>query len=236
MSTTTTNYGLVKPALSDAADITAMNKNWDKIDTELKKKYDADNKPSADDLAVPTLKEGTSIPANSDLNNYATIGNYSCESNTTAATLTNCPTKRAFTMKVYYTNGSPAYIGQEITEFNSGVTYYRYKDVPNKTWSDWETRYSTANKPSGYYEGNGDATSRTINIGGTGSVLLINGGSSSTFVTSRGAICLQTGNTAGATIVGFFPYEVKFQNGVLTLKTSNAAVNNVNFRHTYEVL
>lgn len=36
MSTTTTNYGLVKPELTDAADITAMNGNWDTIDAELK--------------------------------------------------------------------------------------------------------------------------------------------------------------------------------------------------------
>jgi hypothetical protein len=35
MSTTTKNYGLVKPELTDAADITAMNVNWDKIDDEL---------------------------------------------------------------------------------------------------------------------------------------------------------------------------------------------------------
>lgn len=35
MSTTTTNYGLVKPELTDAADITAMNANWDLIDEEL---------------------------------------------------------------------------------------------------------------------------------------------------------------------------------------------------------
>ena len=38
MSTTTNNYGLVKPQLTDSADITAMNGNWDKIDTELKKR------------------------------------------------------------------------------------------------------------------------------------------------------------------------------------------------------
>lgn len=37
MSTTTQNFGLVKPELSDAADITAMNPNWDTIDTELDK-------------------------------------------------------------------------------------------------------------------------------------------------------------------------------------------------------
>lgn len=35
MSTETTNYKLVKPALSDVADITAMNPNWDTIDREL---------------------------------------------------------------------------------------------------------------------------------------------------------------------------------------------------------
>lgn len=35
MSTTTTNLGLIKPELTDVADITAMNENWDKLDTEL---------------------------------------------------------------------------------------------------------------------------------------------------------------------------------------------------------
>lgn len=32
---TTTNLGLVKPELTDVADITAMNDNWDKIDSVL---------------------------------------------------------------------------------------------------------------------------------------------------------------------------------------------------------
>lgn len=35
MSTTTANYQLHKPELSDPADITAINPNWDKIDEEL---------------------------------------------------------------------------------------------------------------------------------------------------------------------------------------------------------
>lgn len=38
MSTLTTNYGLVKPQLTDTPDITAMNVNWDTIDTELHEK------------------------------------------------------------------------------------------------------------------------------------------------------------------------------------------------------
>lgn len=37
MSTTTTNYGFVKPELTDAPpDITVMNENWDKLDTKIK--------------------------------------------------------------------------------------------------------------------------------------------------------------------------------------------------------
>lgn len=38
MSTTTTYYGMFKPELSDPADITKMNPNWDTIDAELYKK------------------------------------------------------------------------------------------------------------------------------------------------------------------------------------------------------
>lgn len=36
MSTKTTNFGLIKPALTDPADITVFNTNWDKIDEKLK--------------------------------------------------------------------------------------------------------------------------------------------------------------------------------------------------------
>ncbi len=32
MSTTTEKLGLIKPELSDPANITAMNENWDKLD------------------------------------------------------------------------------------------------------------------------------------------------------------------------------------------------------------
>lgn len=35
MSTTTTNFGLLKPGSTDPADITKFNENWDKIDREL---------------------------------------------------------------------------------------------------------------------------------------------------------------------------------------------------------
>lgn len=36
MSKTTTNYGFIKPELTDSADITKTNSNWDAVDTQLK--------------------------------------------------------------------------------------------------------------------------------------------------------------------------------------------------------
>lgn len=39
MSKMTPNLGLIKPDLTDVADITMMNSNWDKIDEELVPKY-----------------------------------------------------------------------------------------------------------------------------------------------------------------------------------------------------
>ena len=52
MSTTTNKYNLVKPQLTDSADITAMNVNWDKLDEVLSTKYGTDNKPKASDVGA----------------------------------------------------------------------------------------------------------------------------------------------------------------------------------------
>lgn len=55
MATKTPNFNLHKIDLTDAPpDITVLNQNWDTIDTELKKAYTSDNKPTASDVgAVP---------------------------------------------------------------------------------------------------------------------------------------------------------------------------------------
>lgn len=52
MSTTTTNFGLIKPELTDAANITAFNSNWDTIDTKLK---DAENQVTKSVIVNTTL-------------------------------------------------------------------------------------------------------------------------------------------------------------------------------------
>lgn len=90
---------------------------------------------------VPSLLGGTAIPANANLNDYKTVGSYYCSSNADVGTLTNCPTKMAFTMKMFYANGTSGYIGQEILDL-IGARFFRYYEKYTNTWSAWK-RYST---------------------------------------------------------------------------------------------
>lgn len=62
MSTTTTNFGLIKPELSDPADITAFNANWDKIDEKLQE--------SAGGVTKSVVVEATLLASSWGLNIY----------------------------------------------------------------------------------------------------------------------------------------------------------------------
>jgi hypothetical protein len=85
------------------------------------------------------LGASTAIPSNSDLNNYTTPGSYSAQSNTIAATITNAPITRAFTLDVENALGlaSSAWRRQVL---RAGATpddvYQRF--TGGNTWSDWE--------------------------------------------------------------------------------------------------
>lgn len=89
MSTKTTNYEFIKPELTDSADITATNGNWDKIDTELKKKYDADNKPTAEDIGA---RPNTWMPTASDVGAVGWEKSYHVTDVVTWASSQNNPT------------------------------------------------------------------------------------------------------------------------------------------------
>ena len=58
MSTTTTNYNLIKPELTDAADITATNENWDTIDTELKNRLPLSGGSVSGYIKIPISSSG----------------------------------------------------------------------------------------------------------------------------------------------------------------------------------
>ena len=77
MSTTTTNYGLVKPELTDAADITAMNINWDTLDTKIKELSDSAIDPTTVNGKVSKSGDTlTGVLVFQNKNNYGAIEKY----------------------------------------------------------------------------------------------------------------------------------------------------------------
>jgi|GEM_PF-3330117 uncharacterized protein YoxC len=80
MSTTTTNLGLVKPSLTDVADITVINSNMDAIDTAIASKANTNQLPTK--VSQLTNDEGfitaTSIPSSLPANggNATTVNNH----------------------------------------------------------------------------------------------------------------------------------------------------------------
>lgn len=92
--------------------------------------------------------------------------------------------------------------------------------------------YTTKNKPTVTYTGNGDATARTINIGGIGDVMCINNDTdlSMAIVTPSGYIA----KTAdGVVTCGTDTYA---NSGVLTVRTTSAIFNTVGVTYICRVL
>lgn len=84
------------------------------------------------------LKGGTAIPADADLNDYKTPGNYYCNTNATAVTIKNNPSDQAFTLKVFYDTGT-GYAAQWLIEhYNLGV-YIRYVGTLVGSWKKLAT-------------------------------------------------------------------------------------------------
>ena len=78
------------------------------------------------------------------------------------------------------------------------------------------------NKPVVQYNGNGSATSRTIDTGGIGYVCFVNGGGYCGIVGNNGGLFVNSSNGA---FVGLKSSEAKYMSGVLTLTTTNSCVN-----------
>lgn len=87
--------------------------------------------------------------------------------------------------------------------------------------------------PAGTYSGNGSATARTVNIGGNGNAVLVwtASGYQSMIVTYNGAF-----GVSSSSFTGMPSANAKFQNGVLTLATNNAALNGSSTTYYYKVI
>lgn len=89
-----------------------------------------------------SLKEGTAILENADLNTYVTLGNFNCTNATRVKTILNRPTDQAFKMVVgndaLFDGGTYKY--QEIVDLN-GDEYWRYTWDSGVNWSEWRHRF-----------------------------------------------------------------------------------------------
>ena len=141
----------------------------------------------------------TSIAANTDLNSISIPGMYYCPSNSTAATLENCPTGLAFSLMVeQHTN--PGF-KQTLTEYITGSAHTWVRNSYNGTWGEWrELAFTDSNVASATKL----ATQRTIwgrpfngtqNV--TGSLTGV------TSITMSNGISLDIGSNTGNFISGY---------------------------------
>lgn len=93
---------------------------------------------------VPSHHGQLKIPENSDLNDYTTPGWYYITANATAASLANCPTQYAFSLRVYTHAG----INQVLTTYNTGAGIRIYtRNCYQDEWTEWYQLYTEAYKP-----------------------------------------------------------------------------------------
>lgn len=93
--------------------------------------------------------------------------------------------------------------------------------------------FDESNKPAGTYTGNGDATARTIDTGGIGSVCCVYGGGNYGIVTVNGGFFSSYNSTSVSAIL---QAECKFVEGVLTIASTNAMINASGQSYGYQVL
>lgn len=151
MSTTTTNLGLHKPELSDPADITKMNPNWDRIDTELFK-------------SIKYLGANPVNVSNDTVSAWVTLGSgYARYTN--AGTLTDKPSTYGILVN-YCVEGNDLF--QIWYDAPSGPMYHRGGNA-NGWFGTWKKVYDDEYKPTvndvipttlGIFKGGTNATTR----------------------------------------------------------------------------
>ena len=120
----------------------------------------SDYLPVDGNAATATTLKIQEIPENSDLNNYSTSGFYGVASNVVAATITNSPITRAFSLEVrrsFYYEGVGGYI-QTLRQYDENACYIRYND--GNDWSNW-VKFTTTDDLSDYLPIDGNAETAT---------------------------------------------------------------------------
>ena len=95
------------------------------------------------------------------------------------------------------------------------------------------TLLHTGNKPTGTYNGNGDATARQINVGGIGIVIYLRSAAGADFIVGyHGAF----GVAIDGTPLHFSDDEIYFRGGVINVSSTNNYLNGSGVVNTYNLL
>lgn len=216
MSTTTTNLGLVKPDLIDAADITAMNGNWDKIDTNLKNLDNHVNSKSNPHNVTLEQLTGKQLKFNNGYSSIYSANNW--------MEIFNCLVANDESNRCGIRLQSDALYLDDVLKV--------YQQVDNE--KKFYTLFGSHNKPSGSYIGNGSATSRVIDVGGTGEVIVIYNSTHTALVTSTGGFAVFHGSDSWD--VTPLKSSVYYRGGKLTISSDKSAVNHNGTEYYYQVL
>ena len=117
------------------------------------------------------------------------------------------------------------------TDINDAVKLERRTDGE----FDAYRMYGEHNKPSGSYSGDGGSATRSIDIGGVGTMLLVSSDTGMVLVSNRGGIGM---TRTDGNVVGIPSYRVRFDAGVLyvTNEETRDLLNKADQQYWYQVL
>lgn len=162
MSTTTTNLNLIKPELTDAADITAMNENWDAIDELLSELSENSNLITYTALDQLGLTPGAETIASIV---QAMVDNSMLQMSVGSGYNTSQYPKSGYgTLVVFKKNNSRTMLLYSYTNTEDFGLYYGsyYNNSGTEKWSGW-----TSYLPTNGGTMNGNLTFQKVNNGYT---------------------------------------------------------------------
>ena len=230
----TANYGLNKPEIGEFYNVEEFNENADLIDTKLKE-----------------FEDGTTTVGNADTLDGFHADNFVKQAEKLSTDILDLALTLENGVHEFVLNGSSypegvlplnAYRYGNATVYKRGdtsiaVAVWGTTDSSSKPilpifnyynangWTGWKTMDTAENRPNGSYTGNGDATTRTVDTGGTGNVCLIYSGSGNMLVSYHGAYFNETWKST-----------INFRGGVLTIVSNDTLVNANGTTYYYQVL